>query len=51
MLRQPREVRESFVREVLDNGGDERARERWMLLQPDHVRESYVADVLDADSS
>jgi hypothetical protein len=48
MLRQPRAVRESYVREVLDREDDEHARERWMLLQPDHVRESYVAYVLDA---
>ena len=43
MLRQPAEVRRSFVREVLERGRDEEA---WMLLQPDHVRHSYVAEVL-----
>jgi len=43
MLRQPLEVRRSFVREVLEKGGNEEA---WMLLQPDAVRKSYVADVL-----
>jgi hypothetical protein len=43
MLLQPAEVRESFVREVLEQGGDEEA---WMLLQPDAVRKSYVAEVL-----
>ena len=48
MLRQPRAVRESYVRQVLDRAGDEHARERWMLLQPDRVRESYVAEVLDS---
>jgi hypothetical protein len=43
MLRQPTEVRRSFVREVLEKGSSEEA---WMLLQPDHVRQSYVAEVL-----
>jgi hypothetical protein len=43
MLRQPTEVRRSFVSEVLENGVDEEA---WMLLQPDEVRHSYVAEVL-----
>jgi len=43
MLRQPLDVRRSFVREVLEGGGNEEA---WMLLQPDHVRRSYVAEVL-----
>ena len=43
MLRQPSEVRRSFVREVLEGGVHEEA---WMLRQPDHVRESYVAEVL-----
>ena len=46
MLRQPAEVRRSFVREVLEKGGNEEA---WMLLQPEAVRKSYVADVLGAD--
>ena len=45
MLGQPRNVRRSYVREVLDGGGNEEA---WMLLQPDDVRESYVRDVLEA---
>jgi hypothetical protein len=45
MLLQPAAVRQSFVREVLEKGGDEDA---WMLLQPDAVRRSYVADVLAA---
>lgn len=43
MLRQPAEVRRSFVREVLENGVNEEA---WMLRQPDHVRHSYVTEVL-----
>lgn len=45
MLAQPRSVRRSFVREVLDGGANEEA---WMLLQPDEVRESYVREVLEA---
>lgn len=47
MLRQPRRVRDSYVREVLDRGGDERLAEIWMLRQPDEVRESYVREVLE----
>ena len=43
MLRQPSEVRRSFVREVLESGRNEEA---WMLRQPDAVRHSYVAEVL-----
>jgi hypothetical protein len=47
MLRQPRAVRDSYVREVLDRGGDERLTEIWMLRQPDEVRASFVAEVLE----
>jgi hypothetical protein len=47
MLRQPRPVRDSYVREVLDRGGDERLAEIWMLGQSDAVRESYVREVLE----
>ncbi len=47
MLRQSREVRESYVREVLDRGGDERLAEIWMLGQPDEVRASFVREVLE----
>ena len=43
MLRQPLEVRRSFVRDVLERGVNEEA---WMLLQPDAVRHSYAAEVL-----
>ena len=46
MLRQPIEVRRSFVREVLEQGRNEEA---WMLHQPDAVRHSYVAEVLGED--
>jgi hypothetical protein len=47
MLTQPREVRESYVREVIERGGDERLAEIWMLRQPDAVRESYVREILE----
>ena len=47
MLRQPTEVRRSFVREVLERGVNEEA---WMLRQPDHVRHSYVAEVLGEEA-
>ena len=46
MLRQPRRVRDSYVRDVIDRGGDERLAEIWMLHQPDAVRKSYVKEVL-----
>jgi hypothetical protein len=46
MLRQPRATRASYVREVLEKGGDERLAEIWMLRQPEAVRESYVNEVL-----
>ena len=48
MLAQPREVRRSYVEQVLDRPDDEHAQERWMLQQPDAVRFSYIRDVLDA---
>jgi hypothetical protein len=49
MLGQPREVRRSFVAEVIDAGGGARlAQERWMLLQADDVRASYAQRVLRA---
>jgi hypothetical protein len=47
MLRQPDATRASYVREVLDRGGDDRLAEIWMLRQPDKVRESYVKEVLE----
>ncbi len=43
MLRQPLQVRKSFVREVLERGVNEEA---WMLHQPDDVRHSFAAEVL-----
>jgi hypothetical protein len=48
LLRQPRDVRCSFVAAVIDRTDDPNAAERWMLLQPESVRRSYVAEVLDA---
>ena len=46
MLCQPRAVRASYVRDVMDRGGN--AEEVWMLRQADAVRESYVTEVLGA---
>src|SRR5262249_31257397 len=45
LLKRPREVRRSFVEDVIEGGGDE---QRWMLLQDKRTRDSYVADVLEA---
>lgn len=47
MLSQPRQVRESYVREVVDRGEDPLHAEIWMLRQPRSVRESYVREVLE----
>lgn len=47
LLRQPRAVRASYVREVLD-ADDPNAEEIWMLRQPRAVRESYITEVLSA---
>jgi hypothetical protein len=47
MLSQPRKVRESYVREVVDRGEEPVYAEIWMLRQPNAVRESYVRDVLE----
>jgi hypothetical protein len=46
MLRQPRRVRRSYVRQVLDQGDADRLAEAWMLRQSQAVRESYVREVL-----
>jgi hypothetical protein len=46
MLCQPREVRESYVREVVDRGDESMHAEIWMLRQSRDVRESYIRDVL-----
>jgi len=47
MLAQPDDVRHSYVREVLDRGGDERLAEIWMLRQREDVRESYIREILE----
>jgi hypothetical protein len=47
MLNQPREVRQSFVKEVVDRGDNPVHAEIWMLRQPKAVRESYVKAVLE----
>ena len=47
MLRQAKAVRASYVREVVDPGGDEELLAQiWMLKQSDEVRASYLRDVL-----
>ncbi len=50
MLGQPREVRRSYVNQVMDRPPsieEEPAQQAWMLRQPDPVRESYIAEVLE----
>ena len=47
MLCQPRDVRESYVFEVLDRRGVPNAEQIWMLRQPDAVRTSYIREVLE----
>jgi hypothetical protein len=47
MLRQDKPVRQSYVREVLENGGDDKLAEIWMLRQPEKVRKSYIREVLE----
>lgn len=49
LLQQPRGVRASYVRKVLDVEGEPDAQEIWMLRQPRGVRASYVKTVLDAE--
>ena len=44
LLRRPRDVRRSFLEDVIEDGGHE---ERWMLLADRETRESYVRDVLE----
>jgi nucleoside-diphosphate-sugar epimerase len=48
MLCQSRDVRRSYVAQVVDRPEDPDAEQRWMLHQPDEVRMSYVREVLDA---
>jgi hypothetical protein len=45
MLTRPREVRRSYVYQVLDRGGGEAAQMTWMLRQTLSVRTSYVREV------
>ena len=48
LLRQPREVRESYVHDVLDARGDrDLLSTAWLLRQDDDVRESYVREVVE----
>jgi hypothetical protein len=49
MLYQSREVRGSYVEDVVDRADDPHAEERWMLSQTDAIRLSYVDDVLAHD--
>ena len=49
LLCQPREVRASYVRQVLD-ARDPNAEEIWMLRQPEPVRESYIREVLRVEA-
>jgi hypothetical protein len=51
MLCQSRDVRRSYVAEVVDRPADANAQERWMLSQADDVRLSYVREVLDAPAA
>ena len=48
LLRQPRAVRTSYVRDVLDGDGKSKAEEIWLLRQPRAACTSYVRDVLGA---
>ena len=47
MLCQPREVRRSYVVQVLDRPDQRNAAEIWLLRQPNAVRASYVRNVLE----
>ena len=48
MLRQSKSVRASYVRNVIDKGGDaDLLAQIWMLRQPDAVRASYLREVLE----
>jgi len=51
LLRQAREVRKSYVREVLGCSDQPNAAEIWMLRRSKPVRESYIREVLGADQS
>jgi hypothetical protein len=45
MLGQPRDVRRSYVHEVIDVGGGELEQRIWMLRSPAAVRASYLLEV------
>ena len=49
MLRQPRELRQSFAEAVLGAADRELAEQVWMLQQPLDVRLSYLEDVVAYD--
>ena len=49
LLRQPRRVRASYVKKVLDAEDEPNAEEIWMLRQAKAVRESYIREVLRSD--
>ena len=51
LLRQPRQVRASYVKDVLEADGRPNAEEIWMLRRSKAVRESYIREVLDAGSA
>jgi hypothetical protein len=47
LLNQPKPVRESYVRVVIDGRGDrDLLATAWLLGQPDEVRASYVREVV-----
>ena len=46
ILMQPRDIRQSFAKEVFGREDEELRQQIWMLRQPQHVRESFIADVL-----
>jgi hypothetical protein len=48
LLRQPRRVRATYVKGVLENPDDPHAEEIWMLRRSKAVRESYIREVLRA---
>jgi hypothetical protein len=52
LLGQPRDVRTSYVHDVIDAKGDkDLLSQKWLLGQSDGVRASYVSDVLQPQLS
>lgn len=51
LLQQPRGVRTSYVRKVLDAEDEPNAQEIWMLRQLKAVRESYIREVFGGGSA